>query len=147
MGYEPTNWKDGDLVTSAKLNKLEQGIANNSIPTPTVTDAGKVLGVNDTGNYALTSGGTGGGGNVLVVTENDGVLDKTWQEIVDALHTNGVVLEMENESGYMNVYILTEYGIDAESGNHILTFFNNSGATRVHWYSAENADDYPINDD
>ena len=28
MSYEPTNWKDGDLVTSAKLNKMEQGIAN-----------------------------------------------------------------------------------------------------------------------
>ena len=28
MSYEPTQWKDGDLVTSAKLNKLEQGVAN-----------------------------------------------------------------------------------------------------------------------
>lgn len=27
MSYEPTTWKDGDLVTSAKLNKIEQGIA------------------------------------------------------------------------------------------------------------------------
>ena len=31
MSYEPTVWKDGDLVTSAKLNKLEQGVANNGI--------------------------------------------------------------------------------------------------------------------
>ncbi len=28
MSYEPTNWKAGDVVTSAKLNKLEQGVAN-----------------------------------------------------------------------------------------------------------------------
>lgn len=28
MAYEPTNWKSGDVVTSAKLNKLEQGVAN-----------------------------------------------------------------------------------------------------------------------
>ena len=27
MSYEPTNWKTGDVVTSAKLNKLEQGVA------------------------------------------------------------------------------------------------------------------------
>jgi hypothetical protein len=27
MSYEPTNWKSGDVVTSAKLNKLEQGVA------------------------------------------------------------------------------------------------------------------------
>ena len=26
--YEPTEWKKGDVVTSAKLNKLEQGVAN-----------------------------------------------------------------------------------------------------------------------
>lgn len=28
MSYEPTNWQTGDVVTSAKLNKLEQGVAN-----------------------------------------------------------------------------------------------------------------------
>lgn len=28
MSYTPTIWKAGDLVTSAKLNKLEQGVAN-----------------------------------------------------------------------------------------------------------------------
>lgn len=28
MAYTPTNWKSGDVVTSAKLNKLEQGVAS-----------------------------------------------------------------------------------------------------------------------
>lgn len=28
MSYEPTNWKTGDVVTSAKLNKLENAVAN-----------------------------------------------------------------------------------------------------------------------
>lgn len=27
MAYEPTNWKTGDVVTSAKLNKLENAVA------------------------------------------------------------------------------------------------------------------------
>lgn len=31
MSYEPTVWKDGDLVTSAKLNKIEQGIASHNV--------------------------------------------------------------------------------------------------------------------
>ncbi len=31
MSYEPTNWQAGDTVTSAKLNKIEQGIANGGI--------------------------------------------------------------------------------------------------------------------
>lgn len=28
MSYTPTEWKTGDVVTSAKLNKLEQGVAD-----------------------------------------------------------------------------------------------------------------------
>lgn len=27
MAYEPTTWRTGDVVTSTKLNKLEQGVA------------------------------------------------------------------------------------------------------------------------
>ena len=30
MSYTPTEWKTGDVVTSAKLNKLEQGVAAGS---------------------------------------------------------------------------------------------------------------------
>ena len=30
MSYEPTVWKSGDVITSAKLNKIENGIASNS---------------------------------------------------------------------------------------------------------------------
>ena len=28
MSYTPTEWKSGDVVTSAKLNKIEEGIAS-----------------------------------------------------------------------------------------------------------------------
>ena len=31
MAYEPTTWKSGDVVTSSKLNKLEQGVAGASL--------------------------------------------------------------------------------------------------------------------
>lgn len=31
MPYEPTNWKSGDVVTSAKLNKIEAGIASGGV--------------------------------------------------------------------------------------------------------------------
>lgn len=59
MSYEPTNWKDGDLVTSAKLNKMEQGIAENN------------------GSSILKVG--------LVSGENGASLDKTFKEIRDAI--------------------------------------------------------------
>lgn len=40
MSYEPTNWKTGDVVTSAKLNKLEQGVAGggSGVKVLTVSD-------------------------------------------------------------------------------------------------------------
>lgn len=28
MAYTPTNWANGDVITSEKLNKIEQGLAN-----------------------------------------------------------------------------------------------------------------------
>ena len=56
MSYEPTNWKDGDLVTSAKLNKIEQGIA--------------------AGSGILIAHRTD--------SKETSTLDKTWQEIHDA---------------------------------------------------------------
>lgn len=31
MAYEPTTWEDGDTITSVRLNKIEQGIANNDV--------------------------------------------------------------------------------------------------------------------
>lgn len=27
MAYIPTNWKDGDIISAEKMNKLEQGVA------------------------------------------------------------------------------------------------------------------------
>ena len=78
MSYDPTIWKSGDVVTSAKLNKIENGIAD---------AAG------------------GGGGGVLVVHRGETTpitLDKTWQEIHDAAplvvatgtnHTGAVIFE------------------------------------------------------
>lgn len=57
MSYEPTNWKAGDTVTSAKLNKIEQGIKNSILVA-----------------------------NLIYDDYENGImhLDKTWQEIYDA---------------------------------------------------------------
>lgn len=67
MSYEPTTWKDGDLVTSAKLNKLEQGVAN-----------------------------AGGGSGIVTATMDVAgtiTLDKTWQEVWDNSFTTVQVTE------------------------------------------------------
>lgn len=39
MSYTPTTWQSGDKITSAKLNKIEQGIVNNEIVIETVNGA------------------------------------------------------------------------------------------------------------
>lgn len=73
MSYEPTVWKDGDLVTSAKLNKLEQGVASSGA---------SVFMVNATYN------------------ENDQsyVLDKTAGEIIEAFQRGLVCINIANQT-------------------------------------------------
>ena len=63
MAYEKNTWKTGDVVTSAKLNHMEDGIAS-----------GEVMVVNAT------------------VDESASTLDKTWQEIRDALAAGVMVI-------------------------------------------------------
>lgn len=69
MSYTPTNWANGDVITTAKLNKIENGIVEAS------NSGGGVLVVN------------------IVNNEKGPTLDKTWQQIHDAVLSEGVVLQ------------------------------------------------------
>lgn len=31
MAYDPTTWQTGDVITAEKMNKLEQGVANEQV--------------------------------------------------------------------------------------------------------------------
>lgn len=53
MAYTKNTWNTGDIVSSQKLNHMEDGIV---------------------GAY-----------EVMVINDDDGTLDKTWQEIHDAM--------------------------------------------------------------
>lgn len=77
MAYTPTNWTTGDTITAAKLNKIEQGIAD------------------------------GGGGGALVIEcnssfidaiESNSSLDKTFEEIHTAL-SSGTPCYIHVENG------------------------------------------------
>ena len=63
MSYTPTTWSSGDTITAAKLNKLEQGVAN--------------------------AGSGGGGSEALIVTVsgtgNTRTMSATFGEIYNAL--------------------------------------------------------------
>ena len=95
MAYEPTTWKSGDVVTSAKLNKLESGVA----------EAGS------------------GGGILFVGAEIEGdtaTLDKTYKEITDA---GFAVLVMPGDTeGFTDVLALSGYGFHEDDNEGLVTF-------------------------
>ena len=133
MSYEPTVWKDGDLVTSAKLNKLEQGVAN-----------GVANGVNfEVINMELSDQGTLS-------------LDKTAGEIIDILKSGKHILvictpEPHSDDGmppetYMYYSAIPTHvgyvpGFDFQMALYLPMFANNS--TGMVGLTAPSLDQYP----
>ena len=77
----------------AAVNKVAPE-APNELPAVAAADKGKFLHTNEsTGALEWAEGGSGGG--VLVVADTDGTLDKTWQEIHDAMLSGGAVIQVE----------------------------------------------------
>lgn len=101
MSYEPTNWKDGDLVTSAKLNKIEQGIA--------------------------------AGGGVLIAHDENGTLDKTWQEIYDA---DACIINVSTDSSKAFAFVVAAEYAPKLQAYMIMTQDETA-------YTASSSDDYP----
>ena len=117
MSQEPTVWKDGDLVTSAKLNKMEQGIASGS-----------------------------GGSLIVHANDQTGELDKTWREIYDAIQekyvciiaNNGIQSQIAHIEGMKSddqVYTLT---------TTLGTFSNNQWTYDFINFITDSEDGYPI---
>lgn len=97
MAYTPTEWQSGDIVTSAKLNKIEQGIADagggSELPDYSGANDGDVLAI-ASGAPAWTAPSGGGGGGVMVVNVTSEVTledqtvysaDKTYAEVAAAI--------------------------------------------------------------
>lgn len=81
MAYTKNTWKTGDIVSSQKLNHMEDGIANSE----NVFIVGGVM-LDDDGEI------------------NSGTLDKTWQEIHDAMQSKiavAVVTDGDNVFQWM----------------------------------------------
>lgn len=112
MSYDPTIWKSGDVVTSAKLNKIEKGIE----------DAG--------------SGGGGGGAFVCTLNMQTMALDKTWQEIHDAVFSV-IVIHITEDS----ISRIVVSGTESVEGQFLVTGY--TGNTAYQW-KATSADGYPV---
>lgn len=132
MSYTPTTWTTGDTITTAKMNKIEQGIAS----------AGGALVCNSS------------------YSGNDYVLDKTAQEIYDALLA-GTPVYIKYQYGTLEDYVgdlylapvIKIYNYDytnviricASKHEHIGTkgTFTSTFSPAVLIYQASDANDYP----
>ena len=95
MSYTPTVWASGDIVTSQKLNKLENGVqaaSESELPSVTAEDNGKVLGVTNGawGKINVPSSGA------LIVnetgSEGEFSLDKTFAEMESAVLSGKTII-------------------------------------------------------
>lgn len=122
MSYEKNTWKTGDVITSTKLNHMEDGIAN----------AGGILVI---GGLTFVKGQTS--------YQFTGTADKTWQEIDNALAA-GVrcVVVGSGMDGHIQLIVS---GTRWENGNYI--FYISDGQNNPIFFTTTSADGYPTIDD
>lgn len=117
MSYNPTQWSAGDIVTSAKLNKIEQGISDNG-----------VLEIN------------------VIFNEETGEprLDKTWQEIYD---TNINIINIPSSGAGGKIQYVPTHSIIISIGRNTEGYFVSAFmGTEIGIFNAATPDDYPVMD-
>ena len=121
-----------DLQDALAAELIAQGIvAPTALPAITPDDAGKVLTANDSGVWVASLPSSGGG--VLVVTDTEGTLDKTWQEIHDADLAIIRITDVNNEMFKM----VTMAIIRKNNTYDIVDMYETT-------YSASSASGYPV---
>jgi hypothetical protein len=86
------------------------------------------------------SEGGGSGGGVLVVTDTDGVLDKTWQEIHDAFVAGSVRIQNGTDTNTLTIVRGVQY--HSKSGEYRVEPAS-AGSWQLEIYVASSADGYP----
>lgn len=113
MPYTPTEWKTGDIVSSERMNKIENELANSS----------------------------GGGGVFIVTSDSEYRLDKTYQEIYNALIGGKNVLIADNtfyQSPGYSYYTVGDFGFNGDNFYYV--------QTQNKRYTCQTPSDYPIFD-
>ena len=114
MSYTPTQWSAGDTVTSAKLNKMEQGI----------TDSNKIL--------------------IINLTQEDGeacIMDKTWRQIYDADYAICRFSGGENGIYGTKYYSINSITASPDSDSYTVELTPNSD---FDFFDAPSENDYPV---
>lgn len=133
-GVEGITLDEPETRIEKYLYKIAQG--SGGVPPVEDADKGKYLHANEsTGDLEwATAGGSGGG--VLVVTDTDGTLDKTWQEIADA-DLAVVIVASESKTAHLPAYNVTE----SNHGVSCITLGRSGAVERS--YQASSASGYP----
>jgi hypothetical protein len=84
---------------------------------------------------AIKAGG-GGSGGALVVTDTDGTLDKTWQEIYDA----DFAVVVQSSAAGKKKYAVTEVLHNRDNTEFLVNLIEGDPAS----YTASSADGYPM---
>lgn len=125
MSYTKHTWANGDVITATKLNEMESGIDEAS---------------------------SGGGSSELLIinaTENDDgtVLDKTWQEIYDAIYEDNKICyiylhSVSGETTVDRINIVIEVSSMITTGTYPSSQYDVMVKDAA--YSVNSADDYPF---
>lgn len=111
MSYTKTTWSDGDVITVEKLNNIESGVEN-----------------------------ANSSGSILVAHRASDTLDKTWQEIYDAISAMiPIYCFQEIEDDYGFTYIvdqITSVSYSSENNKYYVEGYQSN-------YIASSPSDYP----
>ena len=121
MAYTPNNWKDGDVITAEKMNKLEQGIVKVGNDVDNLTPLVGHLVYDDSSSNICR-------------------IDLTFKDIYDAVFAgrNIYILLMDSDDYetyqdfYYELYSIAGYSIshyDENTITYIVTIYNANGAT------------------
>lgn len=96
------------------LNEIAKGGGGSSLPSTETASAGDVLSLDD--NKEPQWATPSGGGGVLAVHSVDGTLDKTWQEIVNAMASGGAANVFVSNEEILGVQVITNAYYNPEEG-------------------------------
>lgn len=144
MSYVKTEWDNGDIITAEKLNNAEIGIEEINMSYEKQTWSNGDIITADKLNHM--EDGIGGGGSEYYHIKMNGetyYLDKTWQEIHDALQEYGVgkVFIVDVENHIVQVVARTKY--DGHGGYSVGVYDNGN---KSDMYFTDDANGYPLED-